>query len=183
MMHFSRSYVLFILGICLAGLLACVPNFLSDASFKALPSALQHRIGLGLDLRGGAHLLMAMDADQLKKDWLAKLRDDARKSLREAKIGASVTVGGNAVQVRLVKPEEADTAIAGLKKLIQPLEMTRFSSGSDISISKGTEPGQIVIEPTEPGMIDRLAKAAGASIETIRKRIDPGGTTEPNIVR
>lgn len=183
MMHFSRSYVIFILGVCLAGLLACLPNFLSDASFKALPGFLQHRIGLGLDLRGGAHLLMAMDAEQLKKDWLAKLRDDARKTLRTAKIGASVLVGANAVQVRLVKPEEADAAIASLKRLIQPLETTRFTSGSDIAVTKGAEPGQIVIEPTEPGVVDRLAKAAGASIETIRRRIDPGGTTEPNIVR
>ena len=34
---------------------------------------------LGLDLQGGAHLLLAADSEQLRKDWLASLREDARK--------------------------------------------------------------------------------------------------------
>ena len=184
MMYFTREKTIAILLACLLGVLWCVPSFLSDASFKALPSWAQHRIGLGLDLRGGAHLLMAMDSDQLKKDWLATLRDDARKNLRDAKIGFNgIAVAGQAVQVRLLKPDDADAAIVSLKKLVQPIEAVRFAGGADIAITKGAEPGQITIEPTDPGVIDRVSKAAGASIETIRKRIDPGGNVEPNIVR
>jgi len=184
MMYFTRGKTLSILAVCLFGMLACIPNFLSEATFKGLPTWMQHRIGLGLDLRGGAHLLMGMDTEQLKKDWLATLRDDARKTLREAKIGINgVAATPTAVQVRLVKPEDADAAIVAMKKLIQPIEATRFAGGPDITITKGAEPGQISIEPTKPGIIDRQSKAAGASIETIRKRIDPDGITEPNIVR
>ena len=184
MMYFSREKTIGILLTCLLGVLWCIPSFLSEASFKNLPEWAQHRIGLGLDLRGGAHLLMSMDSDQLKKDWLATLRDDTRKNLREAKLGFNgVAISGNAVQVRLLKPEDADTAIVTLKKMVQPIETARFTGSADIAITKGAEPGQIVIEPTEPGLVDRVSKAAGASIETIRRRIDPAGTAEPNIVR
>ncbi len=184
MMHFTRGKTLSILAVCLFGLLACVPNFLSDATYKSLPSWAQHRIGLGLDLRGGAHLLMAMDSDHLKKDWLGKLRDDARKNLRDAKIGFSgVGLTGNAVQIRLVKPEDSDAAIVSLKKLVQTIGGTRFAGAADIAISKGAEPGLITVEPTEPGVLDRVAAAADSSIETIRRRIDPNGIIEANIVR
>ncbi len=184
MMHFTRGKTLSILAICLAGFLACIPNFLSDATFKGLPSWMQHRIQLGLDLRGGAHLLMAMDSDQLKKDWLANIREDARKQLRDAKIGFSGIGSTNAgVQVRLVKPEETDSALAILKKLAQPVAATGFAGGNDLAVAKGNEAGLITIEPTEPGSLDRVSKAAGAAIETVRRRIDALGTTEPNIVR
>ncbi|MEQ1697644.1 MAG: protein translocase subunit SecD [Hyphomicrobiaceae bacterium] len=184
MMYFTRAKTLFILGICLVGILACVPNFLSDATYKALPGWAQHRIGLGLDLRGGAHLLMSMDSDQLKKDWLGTLRDDARKNLREAKIGFNgIAATANSVQIRLTKPEEADAAILALKKLTNVIAAARFAGASDISIAKGAEPGLIVVEPTEAGIRDRISNAAAASIETVRRRIDAYGTTEPNIVR
>ncbi len=184
MMYFSRAKTLTILGICLAGILACIPNFLPDATYKTLPSWAQHRIGLGLDLRGGAHLLMAMDSEQLKKDWLGTLRDDARKNLREAKIGFNgIAASGNAVQIRLTKPEEADSAVLSLKKLTNVISATRFAGAADVAIAKGAEPGLITIEPTEAGILDRVSNAAAASIETVRRRIDALGTTEPNIVR
>ena len=41
------------------------------------------RLNLGLDLQGGAHLLLEMDTAKLKTDWIANLREDARKALRE----------------------------------------------------------------------------------------------------
>jgi protein-export membrane protein SecD len=184
MMHFTRGKTLSILAICLAGFLACVPNFLSDATFKSLPSWAQNRIQLGLDLRGGAHMLMGMDTDLLKKKWIAALRDDARANLREAKIGATgYNATANGVQIRLAKPEDADAAITSLKKLANSLGGAGFAGGSDIAIAKGSDPGMITIEPTEAGLKARVASAAGASIETVRRRIDALGTTEPNIVR
>ena len=68
-------------------------------------------------MRGGAHLLLAMEVNDVRKDWLETLRDDARRRLREAKIGISaVGIAGNAVQVRLAKAEESDAALKALKQ-------------------------------------------------------------------
>ena len=77
------------------GCLAVVPNFLSKETLARLPAIAQNRIGLGLDLRGGAHLLTTMDLDELKKDWLTNIVDDVRKRLRDAKIPAAVAIVSN----------------------------------------------------------------------------------------
>ena len=184
MMYFTRAKTLTILAICLAGLVLCVPNFLSDATFKSLPSWAQHRVALGLDLRGGAHILMAMDSEQLKKDWLATTRDDARKNLRDAKIGFNgIAATPTNVQIRLTKPEDADTAIQSLKKLANTIASTRFAGAADIAVAKGAEPGLLLIEPTDAGIQDRVTKAADAAIETVGRRLNGSGLVEPNIVR
>jgi preprotein translocase subunit SecD len=184
MLYFSRLYQGFIVAVCALGILACVPNFLTKDQFQALPKWAQVKIGLGLDLRGGAHMLMAMDTDQLRKDWLDNLRDDARKNLRDAKIGAQgVSVTAKGIDIRLVNATDTDKAMIELKKLVQTIAGTGFNTAVDLTLSKGTEPGQITLEPTEQGMNNRVGNAAGASIETIRRRIDPAGVLEPNIVR
>ena len=52
-----------------------------------------------------------MEVNDVRKDWLDTLRDDARRRLREAKIGISaVGIAGNAVQVRIAKAEDSDAA-------------------------------------------------------------------------
>jgi protein-export membrane protein SecD len=125
-----------------------------------------------------------MDTDQLKKDWLASLRDDARKQLRDAKIGAtSVSTVGNSVQVRVVKPEDSDAALTLLKKLSQTIGSVGLGGANDVNVAKSSDPGLIMIEPTEPGLQQRVANASAAAIEVIRRRIDPGAIKEINIVR
>ena len=67
----------------------------------------KQQMPLGLDLRGGAHLLLAMDQDEIKKDWFDNLRDITRKSLRDVKIGTSALgVQGGQLTGKLVKPED-----------------------------------------------------------------------------
>jgi preprotein translocase subunit SecD len=184
MLYFSRAYQAFILAVCVLGVLVCIPNFLTPAQFQSLPPWAQLKIGLGLDLRGGAHMLMAMDTEQLRRDWLDNLRDDARKQLRDARIGAQgVSVAAGGVEVRLVNADDIDKALTPLRRLVQTVATTGFATSPDITIERGSEPGLIMITPTEQGMTTRVSNAAGASIETIRRRIDPGGVLEPNIVR
>jgi protein-export membrane protein SecD len=185
MLHFTRWKVISILAICLLGILACVPNFLSKEGFESLPASFQNKIGLGLDLRGGAHLLMSMDTNEVRKGWASSLRGDARKALRDAKIGfAALGVEGGAVQVKLSKPEEMDAALKELRKLIQPIgNAVLGKSGDDIEVKQGTEAGSIVISPTELGIQNRISNALSSSIEVMRTRIDGSGTKEANIVR
>ena len=53
---------------------------------------------------------------------------------------------------------------------------------NDIQVTKG-EGGVITITPTEPGLQHRITNAISAAIETVRRRVDALGTTEPTIVR
>lgn len=120
MLHFERWKIWSIIGTVLLGLLFAMPNFLSKETLATWPSFLPNKqMPLGLDLQGGAHLLMSMDTDELKKDWALTIKEDARKQLRDAKIGFSaVGVQGDSATVKLVKPEDHDAALKELKKLI-----------------------------------------------------------------
>ena len=185
MLTFSRWKQIVIVAICLAGLIVVLPNFFSKSSLERWPRWLPHKqLNLGLDLRGGAHLLLAMDVNDVRKDWLDTLREDARRRLREAKIGISaVGISGNAVQVRIAKAEESDAALKALRQIVQPTGNPIFgTSGNDVEVQQA-EPGSFTIAPTEPGLRQRTGNALSAAIETVRRRVDLMGTTEPNIVR
>jgi protein-export membrane protein SecD len=125
-----------------------------------------------------------MDTKELEKDWLNTLRDDTRKSLRDAKVGfTGLGVVGNSVQVKIPKPEDMDKAITALKKLIMPIGNAILGSGgNDITVEK-TGPDTITLAPTEQGMKQRVSSASSAAIETVNRRVNAMGTAESTVVR
>ncbi len=186
MLHFSRLKSLFILLTCLAGIVVALPNFFTKEQIANWPSwAPKQQMPLGLDLRGGAHLLLSMDQEAIKKDWFDNLRDLTRKSLRDVKIGTSALgVQGGQLTLKLVKPEDMELALKELRKLPQPIGNAILgSSGFDLEVAKGTEPDTITLKPTEPGIRQRIASAAEASIATLGRRVNALGTTEATVVR
>lgn len=186
MLHFERWKIISITATVLLGLLFGLPNFFTKEEVAAWPDWLPKRqMPLGLDLRGGAHLLLEMDVDELRKDWIGHIREDARKSLREAKIGVTgLGATGGAIQVRLNKPEDTDKAYTELKKLVQPIgNIILGTTGNDIVVEKGVEPGTITLKPTEQGLDQRVQNAVSTAIETINRRINALGTAESSVVR
>jgi preprotein translocase subunit SecD len=108
MLQFTPWKQVTVILICLLGMLLVAPNFIPKERLDQLPSWFPRtQLNLGLDLRGGAHLLLAMETADVRKDWLETLRDDARKRLRDAKIAfAGLGIVNNTVQVRLAKIED-----------------------------------------------------------------------------
>jgi preprotein translocase subunit SecD len=186
MLHFARWKIIAITLSCLIGVLFALPNLFSKETVQSWPDWLpKKQLSLGLDLRGGAHLLLSMDVNDVRKDWLETVRDDARRRLRDARIGfTGLGVQGNVVNVRIAQPEQADAALKELRGLVQPIGNAILgSAGNDISVERGAEPGLIVLQPTEAGMQHRISNAVGASIETVRRRIDTMGTSEASVIR
>jgi SecD/SecF fusion protein len=185
MLNFPRWKQLTIIGICLAGVYMVLPNFLSQHALNRWPGWLpKWQLSLGLDLRGGAHLLYAMDINDVRKDWLDTLRDDARQRLREAKIPVSaVGISANAVQVRIARTEDSEAALKALQQIPQQIGNPLMgTTGTDVEVTKG-ENGIFTIAPTEFGLKRRISGAIEAAIETVRRRVDAIGTKEPHIVR
>src|SRR5690242_3071586 len=185
MLHFARWKILAIVLTILAGFIVSLPNFFSKETVQSWPAFMPKRqMPLGLDLRGGVHMLLVMDTNELKTDWLTAVRDDARKQLRDAKIGFSaVGVQSDTVQVRLVKPEDSARALADLKRLIQPLGNPLFGgTGSDLDVVDAGE-GLITLKPTVAGLTQRISNATGAAIETINRRVNGLGVAESTVVR
>jgi len=185
MLTFTRWKQALIIVTCLLGLLLVLPNFVSKESLAEWPRWVPRtQLNLGLDLRGGAHLLLAMETADVRRDWLNTIRDDARRRMREAKIPVSgLGIANNAVQVRLARPEDADKALKELRGLIQQTgNIILGTSITDLEVTKA-EGAVIRVAPTEAGLQHRISSAIGAAIETVRRRVDAMGTTEPNIVR
>ncbi|MCB1520894.1 MAG: protein translocase subunit SecD [Hyphomicrobiaceae bacterium] len=186
MLHFSRWKIIAILVTCFLGLLATLPNFVSKEVAAGLPNWVPHKqLSLGLDLKGGAHLLLEMDTSELRKDWLQAIRDDVRKQLRDARIGfTGIGVTDSGIRINLLKPEETDKAYDELKKLIQPIGNAILgSTGNNLDVERGDQQGVLLVTPTSAAFTERVTSAAGAAVETVRRRVDSVGTTEPNIVR
>ena len=184
MLHFSPLKIALTALVCLVSLLFAMPNFFAKETVAGWPRFMpKKQMALGLDLKGGAHLLLAMDTDSLRKDWLNNTQQDARRQLRDAKIQfTAVGVANNAVNVRLVNAADLDKAMVELRKLNSQVGSALLGTQANTLDFKG-EGTQITLTPTELGFNERVTSAIGAALETVRRRIDGLGTTEPSIVR
>src|SRR6201989_1167004 len=121
MLYFTRWKAL---GIILTALIVClfsVPNFFPEATVKTWPKWAQRHVVLGLDLQGGSHILLEVDSNSVKKDKLDQVRDDVRRTLRDAKIGyTGLAAKADAVEVR-VKDTDLQAALPKLRELSQTL--------------------------------------------------------------
>lgn len=188
MLHFQRWKVILVFGIVFAGIIFSIPNLIPASTLKQLPSWVPHKqVNLGLDLQGGAHLLYQIDEKELVSDWLGNIRGDVRETLRSNRIGytdLAQNVAGRSVSVRIRKPADLDKAFTELKKLSAPIGNDVFGGfvGNNLDVALN-DSGGVTLTATEPGVNDRISSAIQTSIETIRRRVDAFGTTEPSIQR
>ncbi|TCK28513.1 preprotein translocase subunit SecD [Ancylobacter aquaticus] len=183
MLYFSKWKAFAILAVSAIICLMAVPSLLSQSAYDSLPSFLQRKIVLGLDLQGGSYIVLQVDAQSVRKIRLEQLRDDARRVLRDAKIGyTGLAIQGEAVEVRIREGQDVEAALTQLRTLALPIGGAMATTGqldTDVSRSGNT----IELAPTSAGVQSRTIQAVSQSIEIIRKRIDQLGTTEPSIQR
>ncbi|MBV8916965.1 protein translocase subunit SecD [Bradyrhizobium sp.] len=184
MLYFTRWRAL---GIILTALFVClcaVPNFFSEATVKTWPLWAQRRLVLGLDLQGGSYLLLSLDANYVRKDKLDQVRDDVRRTLRDAKIGyTGLATRTDSVEVRITRDTEVQTALAKLRELAQPLGGLIGSGGQrslDVSDAGG---GLIRLTVPQAAINERIRQTIEQSIQIVERRINQLGTVEPVIQR
>jgi protein-export membrane protein SecD len=188
MLHFQKWKLILVFGVVLAGFIFAIPNLLPASTLAKLPSWLPHeQVNLGLDLQGGAHLLYQIDEKELADDWLGTIRGDVRETLRSNRLGYTdlqQNVASRTVSVRIREASQVDKAYDELKKLAVPIGNQVFGgfSGYDLDVERNGSDG-ISINITDAGLNNRISAAIQASIETIRRRVDAFGTTEPSIQR
>jgi preprotein translocase subunit SecD len=183
MLYFTRWKALAIILTALVVCLCAVPNFFSEATVKTWPSWAQRRLVLGLDLQGGSHILLEVDANSVKKDKLDQERDDVRRTLREARIGyTGLATRPDSVEVR-VKDTDLQNALTKLRELSQPLGGLLGSSGQ--RSLEVTDAGGGLIRLTVPpaAITDRVRQSVDQSIQIVERRVNELGTVEPLIQR
>jgi preprotein translocase subunit SecD len=117
----SRWKAVAILASTLVVCVAAVPNVLPNSTFERLPAWAQRKIMLSYDLQGGSRAVFAVDRDAMRREQLQELREDARRTLRLARVGfVSVPViHERSIEVR-VREADFDLAVTKLRELAGP---------------------------------------------------------------
>jgi protein-export membrane protein SecD len=185
MLHFQRWKLILVFAVVISGILFALPNLFPAATMARMPAWLPHKqVNLGLDLQGGAHLLYQLDEKEMVDDWLNTIRGDVRETLRRARIGytdLALNSANRSVSVKIRDAADMDKAYGELRKLAQPIGGSVFSgfSGYDMDVARDGTDG-VTLTITDVGLTHRMGSAIQASIETIRRRVDAFGTTEPS---
>ena len=162
-----------------------MPNFFPEAQVKTWPAWAQRRLVLGLDLQGGSYLLLEVDSNYVKKE---QARPGPRRRPPDAarcqdRVHRRLAVRSDAVEVRITKDTDVQSALAKLRELSQPLGGLLGSSGQrNLEV---TDAGGGVIRLTIPqaAMTDRMRKTIEQSIQIVERRVNELGTVEPVIQR
>lgn len=191
MFRFSKWKIAAVVGMSLLAILLIVPSFLEKETreniAKNLPNWVPFQaITLGLDLQGGAHILLEVDQADVIRSQVENLRDDVRRILREERIRITGGIGasGRMVQVRIPDPADRQKAIVRLRQQAQPggVNALGMATPPTFDVREGSD-GLVQMMLTDSGVLDRVRRAVDQTIEVIRRRVDALGTTEPNIQR
>jgi preprotein translocase subunit SecD len=186
MLHFTRLKAAAIL---LTALIVCgfaVPNFVSPDKVKTWPVWAQRYVVLGLDLQGGSHILLQVDANDVRKQKLDALRGDVVKTLRENKIiwQTLPAVRGNSVEVRIRDSQDVPTALAKLRDLSQPITNNILGVTGERTVDVTDAGGGLIrLTPTDASLRELTRQTIERSIPIIERRINGLGLVEPTIQR
>jgi preprotein translocase subunit SecD len=191
----KRSLIWFL---CIGGLLLALPNafysrvenfndakILNEASDEwpsFFPSSL---VNLGLDLRGGAHLLAEVQVADVYEQRMSALWPDVRNILRSERetVGSIRLQKGtlDELRIKLSNTSEIETGIKLLKTLAKPVSSVGGVGKLDLDIVRENEEIVIRLSDAERRATDN--RTMQQALEIIRRRIDEVGTREPTIQR
>ena len=165
-----------VLLVCLFGIIGIPSGF----SGKAIKDSLTSRIHLGLDLKGGAHLILAVQVKEAINAETDNVVQSVQQDLKKANVGFS----------RVYKPDPLKTDGTGRPEVITidgtpaasssiartTLE-NKYSNEFDVSSANGS--WTLTMKPNSEQDLER--RTVTQAIETIRDRVDSLGVSEPVI--
>ncbi|MCG7622456.1 protein translocase subunit SecD [Epibacterium sp. Ofav1-8] len=195
--------------VCVAGLLAALPNAFytrveqSNDAWAAIevegetperlavagqwpewmPSGL---VNLGLDLRGGAHLLAEVQVSDVYAARMDALWPEVRNTLRDERgtIGTFRRIPeapADQIRLRLSDAAGMNRALELVRGLANPVTSLTGAGATDITVSGQGDVITIALSDEEKLASDD--RTVRQSLEIIRRRIDEVGTREPTIQR
>lgn len=150
-----------------------LPNVMTADMRAKIPEwAGGQTVNLGLDLRGGSHLLLEVDTRAYMHDKVDNLRNDLRSRLLREKIGYSdIRALSNGVEVTLRPETYGDKNIRNILSSVEEgLEVDLDNEKAKITFSK-------------TGLREKQMQLIEQSIEIVNRRVNESGTKEPIIQR
>ncbi len=163
-----RYRVLLFAVLLIASLVVLMPTFASVPSWWPW----KEPIKLGLDLRGGTHLLYAVDVEQSLDNTVERQREDVERELRTAQVGAvTVDRNGRALSVQLANKDRRREVLDLLKERFPNLVVgPGADGGSDVTLTLSDREALRVRE-----------NVVEQGLKIIRNRIDQFGVAEATV--
>ena len=182
MLYFSRFKIIMITLALLLGIIFAAPNLLNQDMRDKLPGFMpSETINLGLDLQGGAHMLLEVDVENLEERTLKNELTSTRSALQKARILTSpITIEGKAITGRVSKPEQMADAMKALQGLAGPVRENSIGGPKTLRVEQVGERG-FRLTLTKENIEYIKETTIDQSIDVLRNRIDPTGTTEMTI--
>ena len=147
-----------------------------------LPSRL---INLGLDLRGGAHVLVQVQTQEVHAEQLEGLWPDLRDKLRDLReqVGSvrRLDAGPEELRIRIGSAAGMDAALKAAQEVAKPVFSITGTGAREFEAR--VEGDQLVVTLTDAQKTALDQRTMQQSLEIIRRRVDEAGTREPSIQR
>ncbi|MDR1551351.1 MAG: protein translocase subunit SecD [Holosporaceae bacterium] len=174
-MNFPKWKKILIACVCAFGVIFSLSNILPQSVLSKFPDWWpKQKVCLGLDLRGGAHLLLEVDLESVKNDYLNQTLDAARAALRKEAIPYTADFP------KSITKDKTEVAF-DLKDMSKVGRAKAVLSSIDPEIIVDIIGNHVTMRPTENAIQRRKFDAVSRSIEIVRKRVDETGTREANI--
>ena len=209
MLQFPLWKRLLIIAICLIGTVIALPNLfysrveMSNDAVAAiergaeetpelaaqramwprwLPSKL---VNLGLDLRGGAHVLVEVHVQDVHAERLEGLWPDLRDRLRDLRgeVGTVRRLTGtpDELRIRVSNPAGMEAALQAVRDAAQPVFSLTGVGAREFEARAEGDQIVVTLSDAEKAAVDK--RTMQQSLEIIRRRVDETGTREPSIQR
>src|SRR5579863_3510803 len=147
----------------------------SGLSGKALLSGITKRIHLGLDLQGGAHLILQVVVSEAVSQETDSAAGRIQQALKAANLSFSQVFKPDPAKPELIRIEGTQ---ANQSNDIRSLLDAKYSNEYDVA---GGSNNSFVLSMKPPIEQDLEKKTVQQAIETIRDRVDSLGVSEPVI--
>jgi len=165
---------LLVIALTIVSLVYLFPTFFEMPSWwkEHLPD---DKVSLGLDLQGGIHLILEVQADKAVENALDRMAGDMREILTEEKIpyGQLERQGADRLLAEILDPSTKERFNEILEDKLSTLEKVKV-----IEAPEGVK-FELTIKSKEAEHIKRFA--VDQCLETIRNRVDQFGVAEPTI--
>jgi preprotein translocase subunit SecD len=193
-------------GVCLLGVLFASPNLFYERAERyndalvleengeqanaedlaAWPSFYPSSLlNLGLDLRGGAHLLVEVELETVHEDLVESMWPEVRDALRDIRDDVGTIrrqdSAADELVVKIGNPDAIDQAVNAVFQLTTPIQSLTGVGARNFDVSSSGDTITLTLSDAELTAANNRTMLQ--SLEIIRRRVDEAGTREPTIQR
>ncbi len=165
--------------IVVLGLLSALPNVLPPSAQSHLPAWYsQNTLSLGLDLRGGSHLLLEADTNELLASEYRAMGDALKRELRQFRISPTkIDIDPQQMRLQFTKLTHSSKAVEVAR------DMAREANEAERRFSVSQSDTLVELRFSERYQDKLYDDALERSLEVVRRRLDETGLVEPSITR